>query len=83
MSKDQTRPDFQTLDTNDKSKKQWDEPESIRVHIDREFGIVRDIKRESGLERADTLSWMNLLHGQGQRNPQPMKTLSEGCGLLF
>jgi hypothetical protein len=30
------------------------------VHIDGEFGIVRDITRESGSERVDTLSRMNL-----------------------
>jgi hypothetical protein len=57
------------LDTNDESKKQWDEPESIRVCIDREFGIVRDIKRESGLERADALSQMNF--ATRSRSTQP------------
>jgi hypothetical protein len=48
------------LDTNDESRKQWDEPESIRVCIARDLRVARDMKRESGSERADALSRTNF-----------------------
>jgi len=43
------------LDTKDESTKQWDEPESIRVHMVSEFGSARGMKRESGSKRVDAL----------------------------
>ena len=71
------------LDTNDKSRKQWEEPESIRVCIDREFGIVRDMKRESGSERADALSWMNFATQSRSTQPSVREDITWGLRTIF
>ena len=48
-------------ETNVESKKQWEDPESISVRVEREYvGRDRVTKRESGLERADALNRMKL-----------------------
>jgi hypothetical protein len=71
------------LDTKSESKKESEEPESRRVGRDNDFRMVRQMVKESGSKRADTLSQMNLQHGQGQCNPQPVKLFPGGCGLFF
>ena len=49
--------DILLLVTKAESIKQSEEPESIRVQVDREYSEMdRVVKRESGSERADVLS---------------------------
>ena len=58
------------LVTKAESIKQSEEPESIRVWVERDCSEMdRVVKRESGLERADTLSQMNV--ATQKRSMQP------------
>jgi hypothetical protein len=45
------------LDTKSESKKESEELESRRVGRDNDFRMVRQMVKESGSKRADTLSW--------------------------
>jgi hypothetical protein len=47
------------LDTKSESKKESEEPESRRVGRNNDFRMVRQMVKESGSKRADTLSWTN------------------------
>ena len=58
------------LVTKAKSIKQSEEPESIRVQVDREYSEMdRVVKRESGSERVDALSQTNV--AMQKRSMQP------------
>ena len=58
------------LVTKAESIKQSEEPESIRVRVEREcLEMDRVVKRESGSERVDTLSRMNV--ATQKRSMQP------------
>ena len=58
------------LVTKVESIKQSEEPESIRVQVERECSEMdRVVKRESGLERADALSQTNV--AMQKRSTQP------------
>jgi hypothetical protein len=51
---------FLFLDTKSESKKESEEPELSRVGRDNNFRMVRQMVKESGSKRADTLSWTNF-----------------------
>ena len=65
------------LVTKAESIKQFEEPESIRVRVEREcLEMDRVVKRESGSERADTLSRTNV--ATQKRSMQP-----SACAVLY
>jgi hypothetical protein len=72
------------LDTKIELRKQWEEPESMRVHEVREWvGNVKVIKRELGDKRADALSRTNLAMRCRSMQPSAWIAFSRGSQTIF
>jgi hypothetical protein len=71
------------LDTKSESKKESEEPESRRVGRDSDFRMVRQMVKESGSKRADTLSWMNFATRSRSTQPSACEAVPWGLQTIF
>jgi hypothetical protein len=71
------------LDTKSESKKESEEPELRRVGRDNDFRMVRQIVKESGSKRADTLSRTNFATWSRSKQPSARKAVLWGLWTIF
>jgi hypothetical protein len=71
------------LDTKSESKKESEEPESRRVGRDNDFRMVRQMVKESGSKRADTLSQMNFVTWSRSTQPSAHEAVPWGLQTIF
>jgi hypothetical protein len=71
------------LDTKSESKKESEEPESRRVGRDNDFRMVRQMVKESGSKRADTLSRTNFVTQSRSMQPSAHEAIPWGLQTIF
>jgi hypothetical protein len=71
------------LDTKSESKKESEEPESRRVGRDNDFRMVRQMVKESGSKRVDTLSQMNFTTQSRSTQPSACEAVPWGLWTIF
>jgi hypothetical protein len=71
------------LDTKSESKKESEELESRRVGRDNDFRMVRQMVKESGSKRADTLSRTNFVTRSRSMQPSAHEAVPWGLRTIF
>jgi hypothetical protein len=71
------------LDTKSESKNESEEPELRRVGRDNDFRMVRQMVKESGSKRADTLSQTNFATRSRSTQPSAHEAVPWGLQTIF